>query len=53
MDRIKAHRIFSVFIVIRVAFRKRLAHLCAFLQSKRLQSIYLSSYPPALTWMDG
>jgi len=25
MDRIKAHRIFSVFIVIRVAFEKRLA----------------------------
>jgi hypothetical protein len=41
MDRIKAHRIFSVFITIRVAFEKRLAHLCAFLQSKSLQSIYL------------
>jgi hypothetical protein len=29
---------------VRVAFRKRLAHPCAFLQSKSLQSIYLSSY---------
>jgi len=30
--------------IIRVAFGKRLAHPCAFLQSKRLQSIYLSNY---------
>ncbi len=44
MDRIEAPRIFSVSIIFASHSEKRLAHLCAFLQSKRLQSIYLSSY---------
>ena len=30
--------------------RRRLAHPCAFLQSKRLQSIYLSSYDESTEW---